>query len=68
MDRCALALLCSAALAEKVDFMHSLFDFGSDGDLSLPEVTILVRTALIACAKVAALPLCRRLRISHLPS
>eukprot|EP00752_Nemacystus_decipiens_P009768 g8724.t1 len=48
---CALALLCSATLAEKVDFMHSLFDFGLDGDLSLPEVTILVRTALIACAK-----------------
>lgn len=32
--------------------MHSLFDFGLDGDLSLPEITILVRTALIACAKV----------------
>ncbi|CAM9516779.1 unnamed protein product [Ectocarpus sp. 6 AP-2014] len=32
--------------------MHSLFDFGLDGDLHLPEVTILVRTALIACAKL----------------
>ena len=56
VDRCAFALLCSATLAEKVDFMHSLFDFGSDGDLSLPEVTILVRTALIACAKVRTPP------------
>eukprot|EP00903_Cladosiphon_okamuranus_P013365 g12456.t1 len=49
---CALALLSSVSVAEKVDFMHSLFDFGLDGDLSLPEVTILVRTALIACAKL----------------
>ncbi|CAM9856392.1 unnamed protein product, partial [Scytosiphon promiscuus] len=32
--------------------MHSLFDFRLEGDLSLPEVTILVRTALIACAKL----------------
>lgn len=53
--RCAFALLCSATIAEKVDFMHSLFDFGLDGDLHLPEVTILVRTALIACAKVREL-------------
>lgn len=53
IHRCALALVCSATLAEKVDFMHSLFDFRSDGDLTLPEVTILVRTALIACAKVS---------------
>lgn len=50
--RCALAFLCSASLAEKVDFAHSLFDFGLEGDLSLPEVTILLRTVLIACAKV----------------
>ncbi|CAN0180868.1 unnamed protein product [Pylaiella littoralis] len=32
--------------------MHSLFDFRLDGDLTLPEVTILVRTALTACAKL----------------
>lgn len=47
-----MALLSSATPAEKVDFMHSLFDFGFDGDLRLPEVTILMRTALIACSKV----------------
>eukprot|EP00904_Undaria_pinnatifida_P013872 jgi/Undpi1/9615/HiC_scaffold_27.g12071.m1 len=49
---CAMALLSSATPAEKVDFMHSLFDFGFDGDLRLPEVTILMRTALIACSKL----------------
>ena len=37
--------------------MHSLFDFSFEGDLRLPEVTILVRTALIACAKVSLLVL-----------
>lgn len=52
-----MAFLCSASLTEKVDFAHSLFDFGLQGDLSLPEVTILLRTVLIACSKVSVPPL-----------
>lgn len=47
-----MALLSSASLAEKVDFAHSLFDFGLDGDLNLAEVTVLLRTVLLAGAKV----------------
>lgn len=48
-----MALLCSASLADKVDFAHSLFDFNCQGDLGLAEVTILLRTALLACQKVS---------------
>ena len=55
-QRCAFALLCSASIEDKVDFAHSLFDFRSEGDLNLDEVTILLRTTLLASAKVSPIP------------
>jgi Ca2+-binding EF-hand superfamily protein len=48
---CAVAMLSKAAAREKVDFIHSLYDFAGTGELSFDEVTILFRTVSYGCGK-----------------
>ena len=39
-------------LTEKIDFVHSLYDFNGSGDITMDELTIMMRTLLTGLAKV----------------
>ncbi|GMH77728.1 hypothetical protein TrST_g7574 [Triparma strigata] len=47
-----LAMLSKMAIKEKVDFIYSLYDFNGSGDITMDEMTILMRTLVTGCAKM----------------
>ena len=47
-----LAMLSMMTIKEKVDFIYSLYDFNGSGDITMDEMTILMRTLVTGCAKM----------------
>ncbi|GMI46662.1 hypothetical protein TrCOL_g1613 [Triparma columacea] len=47
-----LAMLSMMSIKEKVDFIYSLYDFNGSGDITMDEMTILMRTLVTGCAKM----------------
>ena len=45
-------MLSRMAIKEKVDFIYSLYDFNGSGDITMDEMTILMRTLVTGCAKM----------------
>lgn len=48
----AVILFSRMPLRGKVDAIHSLFDFNQSGQLTIDELTLLLRTAVTGCAKL----------------
>ena len=47
-----LAMLSKMSIKEKVNFIYSLYDFNGSGDITMDEMTILMRTLVTGCAKM----------------
>lgn len=47
-----LAMASQMTTADRVDFIHSLYDFNGSGDLTKDEMTIMLRTCVCGCAKM----------------
>jgi Ca2+-binding EF-hand superfamily protein len=45
-------MLSMMSIKEKVDFIYSLYDFNGSGDITMDEMTILMRTLVTGCAKM----------------
>ena len=48
----AFVLLCKEPLAFKLDYIFSLYDFNSNGGLTIDELAILIRTVTFAASKI----------------
>ncbi len=48
----ALAMLSKMSISQKVSFVYSLYDFNGSGDITLDEMTILMKTLVSGCAKM----------------
>eukprot|EP00753_Platysulcus_tardus_P000361 PLAT10367.1.p1 GENE.PLAT10367.1~~PLAT10367.1.p1 ORF type:complete len:723 (-),score=420.00 PLAT10367.1:102-2270(-) len=49
-----IAMCSSMEIREKVNFVHALYDFNGSGDLTMDEMTILMRTLVCGLAKMDA--------------
>lgn len=50
----AVTMLASMPVQEKIDFIHSLYDFNGSGDVTVDELTIMLRTVAVGCSKMDA--------------
>mmetsp|Transcript_106492 Transcript_106492/g.308705 ORF Transcript_106492/g.308705 Transcript_106492/m.308705 type:complete len:250 (-) Transcript_106492:75-824(-) len=48
----AFAMLSTMTISEKMDFIHSLYDFNSSGEITIDEMTIMIRTLVAGCGKM----------------
>ena len=48
----SLVMLCKCDVADKIDFVHQLYDFGGSGELTFDEITIMARTVGAGCHKM----------------
>jgi Ca2+-binding EF-hand superfamily protein len=48
----SVAMLSKMSIPEKVDLIYSLYDFNGSGDITLDEMTILLKTLVSGCAKM----------------
>ncbi|GMI23803.1 hypothetical protein TeGR_g13527 [Tetraparma gracilis] len=48
----SLAMLSKMTIQEKVDMIYSLYDFNGSGDITMDEMTILLKTLVCGCAKI----------------
>jgi len=48
----SVAILANIPIQEKVDFIHSLYDFNGSGDITVDELIIMLRTIAVGCGKM----------------
>lgn len=48
----SMAMLSCMAIKDKIDFVYSLYDFNSSGDITIDEMTIMLRTVASGCGKL----------------
>ena len=48
----SLAMLSQMSIREKVDLVYSLYDFNGSGDITMDEMTILLKTLVTGCSKL----------------
>ncbi len=48
----SLTMLSRMLIEDKIDVIHSLYDFNGSGDLSIDEMTMLLRTVAVGCSKM----------------
>jgi Ca2+-binding EF-hand superfamily protein len=48
----AVVMITRLATKQKMDFIHSLYDFNGTGDMSVDELTLMLRTVALGCRKI----------------
>lgn len=48
----SIAMLSCMPIKDKIDFVYSLYDFNSSGDITIDEMTIMLRTVASGCGKM----------------
>lgn len=48
----AMAMIAHTSIKQKIDFVHSLYDFNGTGEITFDELVLLLRTVALGCQKI----------------